>query len=347
MKSEVTIDNTANVQAYYEAMDTLQSNWFRYIHDDTILPTAAETIQNGWNLPTMTFTETVEFSDHVKLIEVVHNGDILVGIHLPPTAPEPITIRVEVGGTSVSQLSLFPGSKHLIFDNATCCHLDTIVYHRMNLRLLSGTGLVSCTLIYHNVGTGTSIRRLIAMTNHVYLIPAHLRTEYTRQCPLITMSYGMLGMGKGKESDIVAAVKEGAYQLPDIWKVSRPASNWWHIPGGPCMQRVAKLKEELMASAWHPRRMVEWCWDDEERREFQMTIVTKTEPHRLWYDEVLVTDGLEITRHIKGLESLKLDRGQRVRFVATTGRGFVTVCGKHDRFICFDAEKPFWIEQCM
>eukprot|EP00891_Asterochloris_glomerata_P005753 jgi/Astpho2/5753/fgenesh1_pg.00080_%23_22_t len=153
------------------------------------------------------------------------------------------------------------------------------------------------------------------------------------------MYAGFLDMKEGGESDVVSAVKEGANELPHIWKASRPASNWWHIPGGSCMQRVAVLKEELMASAWHPKRMVEWCWDEDEKREsneLQMTFVTRIQPYRLWQDEVLVTDASD-RGHIEGLASIRLFTGQRVKFVAMTGRGFVTVSGKDGRFIHFDA----------
>ena len=333
----------ADVQAYYEAMDTLQSNWFQYIHNNTVLPTAAEV---SYTMPDMTFTKSVEFLNNI--VEVPRLADTLVGIHLPLTAAEPITVGVEMGDIGwyrvVSQLSLFPGNKQLIFDNATCCHMYAVQYTMVKLRLFSGPGNVSCTLIYHNYST--SVGRHIAMTSHVYLIPVHLRTTYSRQHPLIQMYAGFLDMKEGGESDVVSAVKEGANELPHIWKASRPASNWWHIPGGSCMQRVAVLKEELMASAWHPKRMVEWCWDEDEKRgsnELQMTFVTRTQPYRLWQDEVLVTDASD-RGHIEGLASIRLFTGQRVKFVAMTGRGFVTVSGKDGRFIHFDAEKPYWIE---
>lgn len=32
--------------------------------------------------------------------------------------------------------------------------------------------------------------------------------------------------------------------------------------------RIALLKEELMRVAWHPRRFIDWCWDEDEKREF-------------------------------------------------------------------------------
>jgi hypothetical protein len=32
--------------------------------------------------------------------------------------------------------------------------------------------------------------------------------------------------------------------------------------------RTEAVKEELIAAAWHPARMTEWCLDTEERREF-------------------------------------------------------------------------------
>jgi hypothetical protein len=33
------------------------------------------------------------------------------------------------------------------------------------------------------------------------------------------------------------------------------------------LRRTEAVKEELIAAAWHPKRMSEWCLDDGERRE--------------------------------------------------------------------------------
>jgi streptogramin lyase len=33
------------------------------------------------------------------------------------------------------------------------------------------------------------------------------------------------------------------------------------------LRRAEAVKEELVAAAWHPKRMADWCMDDGERRE--------------------------------------------------------------------------------
>ena len=33
------------------------------------------------------------------------------------------------------------------------------------------------------------------------------------------------------------------------------------------LRQTAKIKEELIATTWHPDRVMDWCFDDEEKKE--------------------------------------------------------------------------------
>ena len=186
------------------------------------------------------------------------------------------------------------------------------------------------------------------MTPHCYLVPLQLRTQHTLKRPLIIISSGMMGLsGAGNETELAFNVANGYSQMPDIWMIHEPIS--WRKRGSSCIMKLDMLKEELMARAWHPDRMMEWCWDDEERGEFGTLFspISRQPPYRIWYDEVLVTDVSDKERGqtSKGTMIVNLDEGRGIRLVSSTGRGFVAVCGRKGRCVIFDKDKPYWMVQ--
>ncbi len=126
------------------------------------------------------------------------------------------------------------------------------------------------------------------------------------------------------------------FRLPDLHLFT------WRCVAESCVQRVALIKEALMAATWHPKRMVQWCLDECEKREFPVPVTVRHERTRVWFDEILVLDGdgLDLP---DSFTTLKLDAGSTIKFVAMSGRGFVTVRGKSVRCVAFDSAKPYWI----
>ena len=320
-------------------MEELKRHWFEYRQHDAPLfangGSAYMAVRYDGKRAAL-FTQQLDLSDGTPREVDRDAGNALVGIHLSTDACLPATVDVKIGGTPVSRLTLFPGDKCLTLEDATCCHLDALQYHAVEL---SGAA-VELTLVYCIFDD--AVTDYIARTIHLYLVPEHLRSIHTKKQPLIGFGYGMGVVVSGDETTMAVAVMGGHSRMIDVYKVHQPIS--WRVRGRRTIEKVAAFKEELMAAAWHPHRMPEWCWDSDERADFPPPCASpKQAPSRVWWDEVLVTDGdaPTVSQH-SGMVSLRLPEGDSVCFVASTGRGFVTVRGKPGRHVCFDAAKPCW-----
>ena len=256
---------------YHDAMQELKAGWLKYRHHDAELidiPEYHPELQPFGGIPIDALEEGPQpkplelFTQKITLRAkegqcVPRSADTLVGIHLlPDNVCQHVTVDVWIGGTPMSQLMFCAGDKRLVIEDATCCHMTAICYH--DLYLFSGSA-ATFSLVYCNFPM--QARRYAVMTSHCYLIPLHLRTEHTLGKSIFVIETGMGTLVAGDDKDVAYMAAQGHSMLMDIWE--------GHLPPASCMQRLDALKEELMAAAWHPDRMAEWCWDDEDKRELE------------------------------------------------------------------------------
>ena len=97
------------------------------------------------------------------------------------------------------------------------------------------------------------------------------------------------------------------------------------------------LLRELIATAWHPRRVQSWCLDIEEMDELGSRTLSEVgiKTSGFWYDEVLV--GTEGQCRLAGIQGYST--ASSVRFVHSNGRRIVEVCARPGRVCVFDSDK--------
>ena len=263
-------------QEYHDAMQEIKARWLEYRHLGTKLIDVPESdteldpwggipidsLADGGPKPKVLelFTQSLSLQRNRRQRALRPQGvDTLVGVHmLPDNVCQQASVDVWIGGVPVSQLTFSTGDKRLVIEDATCCHTLPLFYHKVEFVLRSGVA-ATFSLVY--CGLPMYARRYIVLTPHCYLVPLHLRTRHTLEKSIFVIGGGGGNVIEGDDREVASRVAKGHSVLLDIWE--------GHCPPGQCLQRLAAVKEELMAAAWHPKRMVEWCWDDEDRRELE------------------------------------------------------------------------------
>lgn len=176
---------------------------------------------------------------------VPRSGDLLVGFYLAPSYHHhhALTVRLEIGGlklVDVAACRLEPGKITFALDEQYMLPLVCLQFHDVRIQLSDPAAAAHCQWV---VAYLQNPMRLELAGNSWY-------------CDLQSGSHSLCicgGLGglctSDKTTSFVARYSAKRLQAAPDWRPA--AKRKWH----------AKIDAELMAAAWHPKRMAYWLDD--------------------------------------------------------------------------------------
>lgn len=191
-------------------------------------------------------TDTVMVVMNATITELPTLPDTIQHLYLCDTPitelPDPLPASLcvlNVSGTALTRLPPLPAG------------LQSLIISHTQIRELPANLPVHLHTL--NV-TGTPIERIGAL-------PLHLRSLIAEDCTRLRLLPAMMPLSLthlNTTGSLSLRVRrepmEGIRSFGERW------THWW-------MQQL--YREELMATTWHPRRVLDWCIDEEERKEWE------------------------------------------------------------------------------
>lgn len=264
---------------------------------------------------------------------ISRHADIFMGLYYDEKAETPLDVEVLIGGNPMCVLKLDPGDKTLAFEGVTFISMTSLCYHDVRLRPANLSSLHHLHLIYANLST--DVRN--EMNGSLFFItPEHSRSTYSRTYPVMEYAQGMLRLTDRKPT------YANAIALPEFPDPHIKAAEKLARKQAACQAQLQRYKRELLETAWHPQRHIQWCLDIEDAKDLRVDVPAGS-GSSLWYDEVKIIDSSEVPLVESSVKLVKHHNKDYFCYIHSNGRTCLKIKGHAGRWLALDPNKPFWV----
>lgn len=320
--------------------DSLITDWCDFVNDET-------QPYDGYSMydaqPPMCKCEAHPW-DILAAGTVSRHCDIFMGLYYGRDANgrDPLEVEVFIGGMPVCLLTLSPGDKTLAFEGITFISMISLTYHDVSLRPSCLSSAHDLHLIYANIPLTN--RSQLATSSPYFITPEAARGKYTRAFPMLRYLMGMAALSLFPPEPFPAGLQHGAIRLPEFPVPRNRAAGAIRRNQVACTALLDQFREELLQTAWHPARHVQWCLDTDALEGLEDLLPDRRHDSRLWYDEVLVISSSEEPAVKECMEVIRHhDSSRCFSCLESDGRTWTKIMGQADRYLAFDPCKPHWV----
>lgn len=270
---------------------------------------------------------------------ISRHADIFMGLYYDGKASTPIDVEVLIGGIPVCVLKLDPGEKILAFEGVTFISMVSLCYHDVRVRPDDLSSLHHLHVIYAHLSTDA--RQEIQTKSLFFITPEHSRSALTRTCPVIGYASGMVHCTDQKPTWTNAVALP---EFPDPHtKAAEALAKRQAARQAACQAQVQQFKKQLLETAWHPWRHIQWCLDIEDAKDL-LSATPGSISSSLWYDEINVIESHELPT-VKSSMKLVKHHNKNAYFCClhSNGRICLKIKGRAARWLALDPTKPFWV----